>query len=160
MEEKYNYYDNRRAMMVEKGRIEDEITKLNKKMTSWQMKSFYILLALADICSAIITKILLIMTCAILQTAMSFYDVIKDTISAGKIKKLESEKKVIDAYIKEIDEEYEKSLEAFMNIEPKAESVKKTVKMNASRRKMIEEVLNRSKTQKTTIEDDDETLTR
>ncbi len=47
-----------------------------------------------------------------------------------------------------------------MNIEPKAESVKKTVKMNASRRKMIEEILNRSKTQKTTIEDDDETLTR
>lgn len=34
MEEKYNYYDNRRAMMVEKGKIEDEITKLNKKMTS------------------------------------------------------------------------------------------------------------------------------
>lgn len=160
MEEKYNYYDNRRAMMVEKGRIEDEITKLNKKMTSWQMKSFYILLALADICSAIITKIPLIMTCAILQTAISFYDVIKDTISAGKIKKLESEKKVIDDYIKEIDEAYEKSLEAFMNIEPKAESVKKTVKMNASKRKMIEEILNRSKTQKTTIEDDDETLTR
>lgn len=124
------------------------------------MKSFYILLALADICSAIITKIPFIMTCAILQTAMSFYDVIKDTVSAGKIKKLESEKKVIDAYIKEIDEEYEKSLEAFMNIEPKAESVKKTVKMNASKRKMIEEILNRSKTQKTTIEDDDETLTR
>lgn len=160
MEEKYNYYDNRRAMMVEKGRIEDEITKLNKKMTSWQMKSFYILLAFADICSAIITKIPLIMTCAILQTAISFYDVIKDTISAGKIKKLESEKKVIDDYIKEIDEEYEKSLEAFMNNQQNKEDVKTTANKKASKRKMIEEILNRSKTQKTTIEDDDETLTR
>lgn len=160
MEEKYNYYDNRRAMMVEKGRIEDEITKLNKKMTSWQMKSFYILLAFADICSAIITKIPLIMTCAILQTAISFYDVIKDTISAGKIKKLESEKKDIDDYIKEIDEEYEKSLEAFMNNQQNKEDVKTTANKKASKRKMIEKILNRSKTQKTTIEDDDETLSR
>ena len=160
MEEKYNYYDNRRAMMVEKGKIEDEITKLNKKMTSWQMKSFYILLAFADICSAIITKIPLIMTCAILQTAISFYDVIKDTISAGKIKKLESEKKVIDDYIKEIDEEYEKSLEAFMNNQQNKEDVKTTANKKASKRKMIEKILNGSKTQKTTIEDDDENLTR
>ena len=160
MEEKYNYYDNRRAMMVEKGKIEDEITKLNKKMTSWQMKSFYILLAFADICSAIITKIPLIMTCAILQTAISFYDVIKDTISAGKIKKLESEKKVIDDYIKEIDEEYEKSLEAFMNNQQNKEDVKTTANKKASKRKMIEKILNGTKTQKTTIEDDDENLTR
>lgn len=159
MEEKYNYYDNRRAMMVEKGRIEDEITKLNKKMTSWQMKSFYILLAFADICSAIITKIPLIMTCAILQTAISFYDVIKDTISAGKIKKLESEKKVIDDYIKEIDEEYEKSLEAFMNNQQNKEDVKTTANKNASKRKMIEEILNRSKAQKLDA-NDNETLTR
>ena len=159
MEEKYNYYDNRRAMMVEKGRIEDEITKLNKRMTSWQMKSFYILLAIADICSAIITKIPLIMTCAILQTAISFYDVIKDTISAGKIKKLESEKKIIDDYIKEIDEEYEKSLEAFMNNQQNKEDVKTTVNKKSSKRKMIEEILNRSKAQKLDAEDD-ETLTR
>lgn len=159
MEEKYNYYDNRRAMMVEKGRIEDEIIKLNKKMTSWQMKSFYILLAFADICSAIITKIPLIMTCAILQTAISFYDVIKDTISAGKIKKLESEKKVIDDYIKEIDEEYEKSLEAFMNNQQNKEDVKTTANKKASKRKMIEEILNRSKAQKLDA-NDDETLTR
>lgn len=159
MEEKYNYYDNRRAMMVEKGRIEDEIIKLNKKMTSWQMKSFYILLAFADICSAIITKIPLIMTCAILQTAISFYDVIKDTISAGKIKKLESEKKVIDDYIKEIDEEYEKSLKAFMNNQQNKEDVKTTANKNASKRKMIKEILNRSKAQKLDA-NDDETLTR
>lgn len=159
MEEKYNYYDNRRAMMVEKGRIEDEITKLNKRMTSWQMKSFYILLAIADICSAIITKIPLIMTCAILQTAISFYDVIKDTISAGKIKKLESEKKIIDDYIKEIDEEYEKSLEAFMNNQQNKEDVKTTTNKKSSKRKMIEEILNRSKAQKLDAEDD-ETLTR
>ncbi|HBB44894.1 MAG TPA: hypothetical protein DCZ34_02075 [Clostridiales bacterium] len=159
MEEKYNYYNNRRTMMIEKGRIEDEITKLNKRMTSWQMKSFYILLAIADICSAIITKIPLIMTCAILQTAISFYDVIKDTISAGKIKKLESEKKVIDDYIKEIDEEYEKSLEAFMNNQQNKEDVKTTVNKKSSKRKMIEEILNRSKAQKLDAEDD-ETLTR
>lgn len=159
MEEKYNYYDNRRAMMVEKGRIEDEIIKLNKKMTSWQMKSFYILLAFADICSAIITKIPLIMTCAILQTAISFYDVIKDTISAGKIKKLESEKKVIDDYIKEIDEEYEKSLKAFMNNQQNKEDVKTTANKKASKRKMIEEILNRSKAQKLDA-NDNETLTR
>ena len=159
MEEKYNYYNNRRTMMIEKGRIEDEITKLNKRMTSWQMKSFYILLAIAAICSAIITKIPLIMTCAILQTAISFYDVIKDTISAGKIKKLESEKKVIDDYIKEIDEEYEKSLEAFMNNQQNKEDVKTTVNKKSSKRKMIEEILNRSKAQKLDAEDD-ETLTR
>lgn len=159
MEEKYNYYDNRRAMMVEKGRIEDEITKLNKRMTSWQMKSFYILLAIADICSAVITKIPLIMTCAILQTAISFYDVIKDTISAGKIKKLESEKKVIDDYIKEIDEEYEKSLETFMNNQQNKEDVKTTANKKSSKRKMIEEILNRSKAQKLDAEDD-ETLTK
>ena len=123
------------------------------------MKSFYILLAIADICSAIITKIPLIMTCAILQTAISFYDVIKDTISAGKIKKLESEKKVIDDYIKEIDEEYEKSLEAFMNNQQNKEDVKTTVNKKSSKRKMIEEILNRSKAQKLDAEDD-ETLTR
>lgn len=99
------------------------------------------------------------MTCAILQTAISFYDVIKDTISAGKIKKLESEKKVIDDYIKEIDEEYEKSLEAFMNNQQNKEDVKTTVNKKSSKRKMIEEILNRSKAQKLDAEDD-ETLTR
>lgn len=160
MEKNFNYYDNRRAMMIEKGKLEDEVKKLNRGITSWQMKSFFIVLAMANIWSAIVTKIPLIMTCAVLQTVLSIYDVIKDTISADKIKKIENKIKIIDDYVKEIDEEYEKSLDAFMNIEHKEEDVKKAVKKNTSKRKMIEEILNRSKLQNEETENNDKTLTR